>query len=185
MIQRMVKVMSKEKYRSKILILLVAAQILFLMGITTSYYAVGWVGKEVRIQTEPVDPRDLLYGDYVILNYDISQLNTNLWSEDGEIPKEGTSIYVVLQPITTEEKSIYNAIGVYGTKPQIQNNQAVLKGRLDYSYDDIMNINYGLEKYYVPENTGKELEDQVGQVVVVVKIAPWGKAVIQSLEMPK
>src|SRR4051794_36188355 len=31
-------------------------------------------GAEVTLQTEPVDPRDLLRGDYVVLRYDISQL---------------------------------------------------------------------------------------------------------------
>jgi uncharacterized membrane-anchored protein len=31
-------------------------------------------GTEVTLQTRPVDPRDLLRGDYVVLRYDISQL---------------------------------------------------------------------------------------------------------------
>ena len=31
-------------------------------------------GKEVTLQSRPVDPRDLLRGDYVVLGYDISQL---------------------------------------------------------------------------------------------------------------
>lgn len=31
-------------------------------------------GTEVILQTQPVDPRDLLRGDYVVLRYDISQL---------------------------------------------------------------------------------------------------------------
>ena len=31
-------------------------------------------GREVTLQTRPVDPRDLLRGDYVVLGYDISQL---------------------------------------------------------------------------------------------------------------
>jgi GDYXXLXY protein len=31
-------------------------------------------GTEVTLQTRPVDPRDLLRGDYVVLGYDISQL---------------------------------------------------------------------------------------------------------------
>ena len=31
-------------------------------------------GREVTLQTQPVDPRDRLRGDYVVLGYDISQL---------------------------------------------------------------------------------------------------------------
>ena len=31
-------------------------------------------GRKVLLKTIPVDPKDLLMGDYVILNYDISQV---------------------------------------------------------------------------------------------------------------
>ena len=31
-------------------------------------------GREVTLQTRPVDPRDFLRGDYVVLSYDISSV---------------------------------------------------------------------------------------------------------------
>lgn len=174
-----------RKHRKKLFILLITIQVLFLVGITTSYYAVSWFGKEVRLDTEPVDPRDLLYGDYVILNYDISNVSNSLWkgSKSDETPKVGTTVYVVLIPKSPEEDPIYSAVGVYKEKPSIQNDEVILRGKIDYSFDQNIRIKYGIEKYYVPENTGKELEDHVGDMTVRVKSAPWGQAVIEELEL--
>lgn len=172
-----------RKHRNKLFILLIIAQVLFLIGITTSYYAVSWFGKEVRLETEPVDPRDLIYGDYVILNYDISILSASLWKGSGKVPEQGSTVYVVMKPESSENDPIYTAVGVYGEKPGIENDEVILRGRLDYSYDQEIRINYGIEKYYVPENTGKELEDHVGDMTVRVKSASWGQAVIEELEL--
>jgi uncharacterized membrane-anchored protein len=171
------------RHRKKILITLIIIQILFLIGLATSYYAISWFGKEIRIQTEPVDPRDLLYGDYVILNYDISELSTSLWKGSGESPESGSRVYVVMQPKSSEADAVYDAAAVYGTKPSVTDDQVILRGRVDYSYDRRIGISYGIEKYYVPENTGKELEDYVGDMTVRISSAPWGQAVIEKLEL--
>lgn len=54
-------------------------------------------GTEVILKTEPVDPRDLFRGDYVVLNYEISTLDLE------EIPVEdpyfeyNDRIYLVLE----------------------------------------------------------------------------------------
>ncbi|MNI44996.1 hypothetical protein D3C73_993980 [compost metagenome] len=141
------------------------------------------MGKEVRIQTKPVDPRDLLYGDYVILNYEISQLPRSLWKEAGAVPDEGTTVYVVLKPDPAKNNRIYSAIGVYDKKPSVQSDEILLKGRIDYSFDKQLNVTYGLEKYYVPENTGKQLEQHTGDLIAKIKVA-WGRSVIQELELP-
>ena len=39
-------------------------------------------GRDVLLKTVPVDPRDLLRGDYVILSYDISRLQPELFKGD-------------------------------------------------------------------------------------------------------
>ncbi|NJM06196.1 GDYXXLXY domain-containing protein, partial [Candidatus Gracilibacteria bacterium] len=52
-------------------------------------------GREVRLAIVPVDPRDLLRGDYVILNYAIGELNlTVLPGDDGF--RRGDPAFVVL-----------------------------------------------------------------------------------------
>ncbi len=172
-----------HRHRLKLFIGLVLAQVLFLAGIAGSSYAVGWFGKEVRIQTAPVDPRDLLYGDYVILNYEISLLNRSLWKDSSEpAASQGKAVYVVLKPESSEAKAIYNAVGIYASKPKLQEDEVLLKGRIDYDDGSRLHIKYGLEKYYVPENSGTKLEQQAGGMVARIKVAPWGSPVIEKLE---
>ncbi|MDF2815384.1 MAG: hypothetical protein K0Q81_1584 [Paenibacillus sp.] len=166
--------------RSRRLLLLVALQILFLLGLSGSYYAAGWWGDEIRLQTVPVDPRDLLYGDYVILNYEISSLKPELWKESGEKPDNGDVIYVALKP---DNNGIYRPIGAYADKPEVNGDEVVLKGRVSYSWDEAITVKYGLERYYIPEGTGAELEKQTGDTIVQVKIAPWGQMRITGLEL--
>lgn len=136
-----------KKRRLTLLLVVVVLQVLFLGGIATSYYAVDWFGIEIQIKTVPFDPRDLLYGDYVTLSYEISSLNPQLWKEDTDKPKQGEPVYVVLKPAAT---GLYEAVGIYSTKPSVQLGQAVLKGSIVYSWDQTIHIEYGLERYYVP-----------------------------------
>lgn len=164
--------------RARKLFWLVAAQILFLLAVAGSYYAVDWWGKEIRLKTVPVDPRDILYGDYVTLGYEISRLKPEIWKESSGLPKRGDAIYVVLK----ENRELYEPVAAYGSKPETGNDEVVLKGRVDYSWNEEISVKYGLEKYYVPEGTGRELERKASDMVVRVKAAPWGQAKISGLE---
>jgi uncharacterized membrane-anchored protein len=172
------------RHRSKLIIGLVLAQLIFLIGISLSYYAVGWYGKEIRLQTVPIDPTDLLYGDYVILKYDVNQLHASLWKGSGSVPKDGTLLYVVMKPDPSSSNGTFEAIGIYDKKPVVHDAEVILKGRSQYSYDDKINVEYGLEKYYVSENKGQELEKQVGKLIIHIKVAPWGTSVLDSIELP-
>ncbi|TBL81565.1 GDYXXLXY domain-containing protein [Paenibacillus thalictri] len=160
------------------LLLLTAAQALFLLAIAASYMAVGAWGQEIRLKTEPIDPRDAMYGDYVILNYEISRLKMPLWKEGTAKPEDGQTVYVVVKP----EGDIYEPVAVYGSKPAVSADQVALKGRVDYSGYDQFSVKYGLERYYVPEGTGGELEKKAGNTVVRVKVASWGQSRISEIE---
>jgi uncharacterized membrane-anchored protein len=157
--------------------------VLFLTGIALSHYTIIWSGKEIRLQTAPLDPRDLLYGDYVVLNYEINRLRPELWKETGELPKRGSPVYVVLKQ-GQGESGTYEAEGVYSRKPPTQEGQIILKGRADYSDTEAIFVKYGLETYYVAENTGRELEQAAarGQLIAKVKVGPSGDAVLEGLE---
>ena len=56
-------------------------------------------GTLVLLETRPVDPRDLLRGDYVILNYKISDVPLALFSpaQTNGLPP-GQTVYVALEP---------------------------------------------------------------------------------------
>ncbi|NHN30025.1 GDYXXLXY domain-containing protein [Paenibacillus agricola] len=171
-----------NKRRMLLLLIVVMVQVLFLSGIAGSYYAVGWFGTEIKIKTIPVDPRDFLYGDYVTLSYEISVLKPSLWKESGDKPDEGERVYVALKPAAN---GIYEAVGVYRSKPAVSPDQAVLQAIVAYSWEESIHVLYGMERYYVPEGTGKELENQASNMIVRVKIASWGQARISGLEAMK
>jgi uncharacterized membrane-anchored protein len=174
------------KPRSKLFLGLVLLQALFLIAIALSYYAIGWYGKEIRLQTLPIDPRDLLYGDYVNLNYDINEISTSLWKGPGKINDLSNNLYVVLKLDELSKNGTYKAVALYGHKPTVQEDEVILKGRTNYTGDDTIHVKYGLETYYISENSGKELEQKanLGKLVANVKVASWGRAIIEDIEIP-
>ena len=170
-----------RRSRSKWLFLLLVLQILFLAGIAGFHYSTLWYGKEIRLQTVPVDPRDLFYGDYVRLNYDINRIPLSLWQETGHKPKNGDRVYVVLQKDKADQ--LYTAKAVFANKPSLSDGEVALKGRIEYVDNESIRITYGIEQYYVKENTGKELEQQAqtGSLVVKLKVAAWGSPVVEDV----
>ncbi|RXT06431.1 GDYXXLXY domain-containing protein [Ammoniphilus sp. CFH 90114] len=161
-------------------------QVFILVYIAISHYSVEWYGDEVRLKTAPVDPRDIFYGDYVILNYDISELNIDKFVGDKQ-PERGDTIYVVLR----KEGEYHDVISAHLGKPSTSAEERVLKGRVEYvtrHWDptnrenqeiQYIRVVYGFERYYVSEGTGKELEDRRGQFDVVVKVTPWGQSLTE------
>jgi uncharacterized membrane-anchored protein len=58
----------------KLLILVLALQTAWLLAtVATQEYALA-IGKVILLETRPVDPRDLLSGDYLVLRYKISDV---------------------------------------------------------------------------------------------------------------
>ncbi|AFC32623.1 hypothetical protein PM3016_5966 [Paenibacillus mucilaginosus 3016] len=165
-------------------ILFAAAQVLVLAGIALSYYAVGWYGQDIRLRTVPVDPRDIFYGDYVTLSYEISRLDSTLWKEAAP-PERGDTVYVVVKQGTD---GVAVPMAVYVSKPSLAEGEAALKGIVQYAWnpdfrgEESFSVRYGIERYYVPEGTGKALEERAANLIVRVKAAPWGQVTIGEIE---
>jgi uncharacterized membrane-anchored protein len=159
--------------RGRLLWILILAQALVLVGLVFSYYSVDWFGKELRLKTAPIDPRDLFYGDYVILNYEISRLSAEKW-KDGPPPQRDDTVYVLMR-MNESALGAADAVGVFADRPEAGADEAVLKARVRMVWDEVIQLQYGLERYYVPEGTGKELE-RLQLQEVTVRVAPWGQA---------
>jgi len=151
--------------------------LLLLIGLTVKPLWTLTFGDDVALLTVPVDPRDLLYGDYVTLRYAIE-----------EVPKNEISD-AILKKI--DEQSNFNELTVYGRLIQqgdvyVLDNlsdkkptgSVYLTGKLsiyDYQNVDDVNVhsvNFGLDRYFVVKNTGKELEDlsAKGKLVAHLKV---------------
>lgn len=146
-------------------------------------------GREIVLPVIPVDPRDIFRGDYVMLGYKLSPLNYSL-SKDGALPKgmrRGGPIYVTIAPDGAGEWSVVRYAGSFpgDVKPE----EAVLKGRITSIYGGdasggwSIGVRYGIESYFVPEGTGKALQDAVREhhVATVVALGKDGTAAIKTL----
>ncbi|XEC93952.1 GDYXXLXY domain-containing protein [Paenibacillus tarimensis] len=160
----------------------IVLQLLVLCGIAFSNTAVERYGNEIRLKTAPVDPRDLFYGDYVILNYDISTLPVSLWM-DQALPEPGQRVYVRLRP-SADDPLLYEAAAITPHRPKTGMEEAILRARVNYLWDGNIQLTYGFERYYVPEGTGRTLEERRENMQVAVKIAPWGQVKLSRLILP-
>jgi uncharacterized membrane-anchored protein len=141
-------------------------------------------GTEVLLKTAPIDPRDLLRGDYVTLNYDISSVPAS--TVVGGPPKEAGEMVlsVRLQKHPDGFWSIVeSSFGTLEPKPDT----VVLKSQPFQYYpvdaDQRIRVDYGIERYYVPEGQGRDLEQarSDGHLSIAARVSDSGQAQIRSL----
>ncbi len=131
-------------------------------------------GKEVLLKTVPVDPRDLLRGDYVILNYEIAQIPNSDYAYNS----------IVYVSLNTDDNNVGYIKDISYTKPS---DSLYLKGKVGKCETNIpvfksgKCINYGIESYFVKEGSGKKLENTLGNgALVKVVIDKNGNAKVKG-----
>src|SRR5882672_4708697 len=80
----------RQTMKARILIGCVALQFLILAVMAGQREWVRHTGRAVYFRTAPVDPRDVMRGDYVRLSYDISRVPRELWR--GPLPAQSTNL---------------------------------------------------------------------------------------------
>ncbi|KHE67483.1 GDYXXLXY domain-containing protein [Halobacillus sp. BBL2006] len=160
--------------------LVVILQILFLVLMSISFYAMDAVGETIKLRTAPADPRDPFYGDYVTLAYEIEQIPEDKWAVEKELER-GDRVFLLLE---ARDEGIYELVEASKLWKEAKNDQIVLRAR--YQWHDEINGTYqvdiGLNRYYIAENTGAMYEQTMGNSIVEIVIAPWGHKKIASLE---
>lgn len=148
-------------------------------------------GVEILLKTAPVDPRDLLRGDYVTLNYDISRVPFSTMVEGP--PKMSRSAAILSVRLKKQDDGYWGIVessfGALDPKPDT----VVLKSLpvVDYVfYGDatdrsqaIIGVTYGIERYYVPEGQGHDIESarNDNRVAIAARVSSDGVAHIRSL----
>ncbi|TWI58051.1 putative membrane-anchored protein [Halalkalibacter nanhaiisediminis] len=131
-------------------------------------------GELIKLELEPVDPRSLIQGDYVVLNYHISQID-----ELADRFQAGEKLKLVLAP---NEMGVYEYTGVYQYKgeysrPYVPAEDDVLIHAKANGWGSFI---YGIESYFIEEGTGAEIEENA--TYAYVRVATNGNALLVELE---
>lgn len=100
-------------------------------------------GQLILLELAPVDPRSLMQGDYMILNYAISD-----GFDNNEIPKRGFCV------VQLENDGV-------AKKVRLQEKTTPLKDKeilIEYTSRDWRGINIGAESYFFQEGQGEKFE---------------------------
>lgn len=158
--------------------LVIALQVTWMVGTSLVQERSLVQGKVVLLETRPVDPRDLLRGDFVILGYKINDVPASLFSPPlagGLLP--GSTVYVALAP----RGKFHELVRASTRKLKAAGEEVVLKGTARYQWDSPplsqVRVEYGLERYYVSEGSG----NAQGKVTVEVAVASSQKGIIKQV----
>lgn len=162
-------------------LVLALVQIGFLSWIIAGRAAILRNGKEVLLKVEPVDPRDLLRGDYISLNNNISRIPVKLIANipQGAFSTDDTSIVVRLkkgadgywQPVAAWFGKVPNQAGA---------DEADIAGHVAAGWDlrsPDMTIapDYGIDRFYLPEGKGLAIQDDM-------RVRPFGIKLALSVD---
>ena len=164
--------MSGRRWLLPIAVAVALAQIGFLWSMIAGRAAILRDGREVTLAVEPIDPRDLLRGDYVVLGYNISSLSIEIFTA----PPPGDEETVFVRLKAGEDGVWKPVVARYGVPPEPASaaDEVDIKGRAGPIWAEQMgwvNVRYGIERFYVPEGEGRAIEAAIGDRSFRMKVA--------------
>ena len=153
-------------------------------------------GATVRLATTPVDPRDLFRGDYVVLSYEIGEINLTRIGAPTDTAMRGI-VHVGVRPAADGKAEVVKLVqdglvqGAQARDPGLVWLKATAFGTYDCQMqtrsncaqgDTITRVTYGLESYFVPQGEGRRIETtEASRVEVIAAVTASGKSAIKSL----
>ena len=162
--------------------LVVALQAAWLVGTALTAQNGLVTGRVIRLETRPVDPRDLLRGDYLTLAYDFSRIPLESFAPPLPVSPAlapGSTIYVELAP----DGEFYRMTNVTFLRPRVPEGHVILRGKSGplqdprRSLEGGLPVEFGLERFYVREGTG----NPQGKLTVDVSVSKTGIGTIREV----
>jgi len=144
-------------------LVLALVQVGFLTWIIASRAMILRYGQEVLLKVEPIDPRDLLRGDYVSLGYEISNVPARLVVNRGDASSsmEGP-IHVRLKKGADGFWHPASAALAPGFADAPADGEVDVLGTVSSSWtqdeEEVLRVDYGIGRYYLPEGEGRPIE---------------------------
>lgn len=136
--------------RARAYVLVVALQAALLLGWAGYHEWNRGAAPTILLETAPVDPRDLLRGDYMILAYKISRVPVPAAAERSIRP--GREIWVTLR----SQGRFHEVADTHWAMPAAAADRVVVRGRVrDGAAGGTVRVDYDIEKFFVPEGKGQ------------------------------
>lgn len=181
--------MVRSRYFWPLLAAVALVQIGVLGKIVADRITVLKTGREVVLPVRPVDPRDFLRGDYVVLGFDLSTvtLTEAELGQSFDAFRRGQEVYVTWKDNGDGSWSVARIgqappeaveAGSVSVRARLEN-----LWRADKSDRRTFALRYGIESYFVPEGTGKDLEQAVRdkKIEAIVAVGGDGTAALKGL----
>lgn len=177
---------NRDKNRLFLFIIVLFFQLTILGVMVFNNYLIILQGEKILLRVEPVDPRSIFQGDYVILNYTINALNIQDIENDLDIEniREHQPVYLALvfrnqnwEPafITQDEDNVQGQLYLKGTV-------LFLSYDSDHYTPNILHADWGIEQFFVPEGQGREIENKIQEGIIYAEIAVYhGKSRVTGL----
>lgn len=151
--------------RKFIIIISIAFQVLVLFYMAAEREMILITGKTIHLRTAPVDPNDPFRGDFVRLNYEISNipsenLKGNLTKKENGESKKNIKVFSVLKQ---GDNGLFEIDYCTDQKPE---KGIFIKGHTDSNWrfqgGKSIYVKYGIETYFVQEGKGFDIEKRAG-----------------------
>lgn len=167
------------------LLAIVLAQVLWVATTAATKEIAFERGERVLLATKPVDPRDMLRGDYLTLRFDISDVPRD--KVRGDIPADplGKKVYVALVPSGKFHQVEFASFAAIPATT----GRVIMRGTIDDRFawmrnaqggnraTEPLSVLYGLERYYVPEGTGNPR----GELTAEVSVSAGGEPLMREV----
>lgn len=173
-----------------------------LLSMTVIPITAKLMGDEIIVETVPYDPRDVFRGDYVALSYKINEVEIEKLPDNIKNEKDieklekyrNRTVYAVLKK--EGEFHIVDRVslerpksGIY-LKSKIRDIYTLVyraehtEGESEdgrFAYDTIF-LRYNIDRYFVPENTGKDLEKMSREGTLAARAKVYrGYAILEEI----
>lgn len=170
-------------------LVLALVQIAFLAWIIAGRAAILRNGTEVLLKVEPIDPRDLLRGDFIYLGYEISRIPVKLIANaptDGYVSHNGP----IVVRLKKDTDGFWHPTTAWLDKApnEAAQGEADIVGHLYYGWDSAsldatVSPDYGINRFYLPEGEGLAIQNdmRVRPFAIKAALAKDGTAQIKAL----
>ena len=143
--------------RRRVFLLLVALHALVLVGWAASLEWALARAATIRVAVVQRDPRDLLRGDYIWLEYRFSEIPVSAFAGQRR-PQTGDRVWIALA--LREGVWEMTAASLARETLALGPGQRILAGKVEYQVGrsgdaQRVRVRYGIERYYVPEGKGR------------------------------